>query len=186
LVRPAVIPKWDKHIYQVFGKDPNISAARLQKAIEEVAKDRDITPPSPRTVGRIKEQWAHLTEDEKRLYREFHWPDSFINDGLPWECADMALQVMDIEVRGRPLIRNLLWCWRITQSKPDAEIGERWRAACGMAAWEIDPERNGTIPGQVEAWLRGHRPLGSIWVKGSDEAIEALMGAMWERQDATD
>jgi hypothetical protein len=97
----------------------------------------------------------------------------------------MAFQVLEHEFRGRPLIRNLLWCWHITQAKPKATIGMRWNAACGMAAWEVSPDRNKHIPGQIERWLRGGR-LGSIIISGGDVAREALMGAVGERNNAKD
>jgi hypothetical protein len=181
---PAQVDVWWREKVRSLTENQRLSANRIYEKFKREAKEGE-NYPSARWIANCQAEYRDLPESIRRLYRELHWPETFTSEALPWECAEMAFQVVEIEFRGPPLIRNLLWCWRITQAKPKAQIGERWNAACGMAAWEIDPGRNGHIPGQVDAWLQGKRRLGSILVTGA-EAVDALKGAVEEAEDAAD
>jgi hypothetical protein len=192
MVRPKIIPDWEPDVYALLAKDERQSAVKLADALEDIAARRGAIPPSPRTVRRIKKLWDGLTEDQRRLYREVHWPETFQSGALPWEAAPLTLEIMngleELEPNIRPLVRNVLWAWRIKQAKPDAPAWDCWEAARSLAWWEQSPDDNKHVPGAIEAWLRGRGDLQIAFYssKGDEDMyrmLETVRGAPFRKKE---
>ena len=142
--------------------------------------------PSESTIGRIK---GRFPEEQRSPYREVRWPISFQSGDLPWEATRLWIELIDMHMAGgflieaRLLVRNVAWCWRITQARPDASIRERWEAACLMAAHEAAPDLNEHVPPRIQSWLIRQGDLEGIdlYSGGSLEWVETALGLTFSR-----
>jgi hypothetical protein len=130
------------------------------------------------SIGRALAEYEGLPEAQKRRYDAVYWPESFINGALPWEAAPVAVEASRYIGRSPIRIRNVYWSWRITQVVGSAvPFGERWTAACLMAAWETDPERARLIPEGVWGYLRGDAGALVALIKSARPLGDGLDGA---------
>jgi len=155
--RPAIDAFWRERIDAITANNPKWGPGRVLRALEQVGEREGRRDwPAERTIGREQQRFRDLDPARQRDYLVFHWPASMERGDLPWEAARVGLSLIDSAVHGgRPLVRDVRWCWRITLARPDAPLSERWRAACCMGANEAAPDEYRHIPPRIEAWLRG-------------------------------
>jgi len=170
--RPHIEPFWEEAIRTLTENDARLGPlgirARLVKAAADMGKADVLRVPSLRTIGRIQREFRQRPEEERRPYRELHWPESFEGGDLPWEAAAAALELMRVWGRGprldmispearrhlspsaRPSVRLSRWFWRVTEAAPDAPAFERRH----VAGWLAGAEAVGSdVRRAAEGWL---------------------------------
>jgi hypothetical protein len=113
--------------------------------------------PSERTVSRILRRFRALPEEEKRPFREFVWPDSMEPGDVPWEASAAVLELLRflqeneaVQPPRRPLVRSVVWYWRITQAVPSAPVPVRWYWVTHLLTREIP---GATFRSEVFEWM---------------------------------
>lgn len=105
--------------------------------------------PSAKTISRILAEFRSSPESEKRKYDWLYWPESFIDERLPWEASRAALELLGycmdrsratehVEIDGsvfevdalvkwtRPTVDQAEWFWRISLAMPGASVLDRF------------------------------------------------------------
>jgi hypothetical protein len=177
-----------EEITTVRQNPPYPGAARIHAALEKLYAEGRLGEPVPsiRAIGRHLEKVRDMGPEEKRRYREAHWPESFGGRDLPWEAAPAVIELTKT-LRRAPLIPLAVWFWRVSAAFPNESIEHRHRLAMNMAIGDNDPAR---LQALGDAAVRGEFPGPSIRVGGDQtaaqavEAIELGTGAMsvWVRQ----
>jgi hypothetical protein len=154
--RPKVDQDWVTVIYTLKANEPKLGARAILTKLQKARKDAGISEKCPglRTVGRYLKEWPGLPEEERRLYRDLYWPESFERGDLPWEASAAALELIQVwgggprllmispEARrhltpsARPSVRLARWFWHVTQAAPGAPAFERRHVAGWLAAAE--------------------------------------------------
>lgn len=175
--RPKVDQDWVTVIYSLKANEPKLGARAILTRLQKARNDGGISEKCPglRTVGRYLKEWPGLPEEERRLYRELSWPESFERGDLPWEASQAALELLRVWAwpppmletmfepealqslglsypTARPSIRLARWFWRLTQAAPDADASERRKIAEWLEAAEV--LRSEPADRAVEAWLQ--------------------------------
>ena len=144
---------WEERILSVKGENPRMGHIRLHARLDQVfavgnSPETAGPPPSPSTVLRIlRRRWDGITEEERAMYRRFHWPQSMERGDLPWDASAAALELLGLRhlrKHGRPSIRLVRWCSRVAQAIPDLPIVTgtepdmpgRFHIAALLTTWE--------------------------------------------------
>ncbi len=146
MVRPAVIPQWERSIYRMLAAQPSASAKNLRDALSRAFGQA----PSERTVGRIKAAFGSLTPEKQRSFGELRWPEAMETGDLPWEASTTIFELIR-EVTPRPDLGLGIWFWRITLAVPDAPFPSRVQAARQLLARELLGRQSSVE--DLEAWL---------------------------------
>ncbi len=199
MVRPAILPQWREPVFRALAelersgfKEPSASQIR-----DGIGRVHGVEAPSLRSIGRLKEEWAKLEPERRRLYFHFQWPESMGSDLLPWEASSTCLELLGHVRRAtawkRPDIAEMSWFWRVTQAAPDAAIEVRVAAARQLRAQEL----LGTdvrAPGlewflALRGWHPEHREayfeLAARFSADDPDPIEEWSGMMRVSEDAT-
>ncbi|MCA9831524.1 MAG: hypothetical protein KC495_13715 [Dehalococcoidia bacterium] len=146
-------------VFAVCGQHPKdahpwtaLSAPALADALAEVGIEK-----SERQCRRYIDEFAGLTEGERREYGLVHWPETF-GSVLPWESSPAVVGLLGRFLRQgrRPHIRYARWYWHLTQARPDwpeqrREAGARLLSAADAGLLD-DPDG---ARRRVEAALSG-------------------------------
>lgn len=154
MVRPAVIPRWERLVYRALAANSRLSARQLREVLVRSYPGAEV--PSERTIGRIKKSWDELPEDRKRLLQEVQWPQSMGTELLPWDASPAILELLGeygTWMGVRPEIGLASWFWRITQAAPDLPLNSRIAAARTLWAWEILGRPETSQIGELEEYL---------------------------------
>jgi hypothetical protein len=179
---PARLPlHWRERVRTQRKNHPSYGPARIRAALAEQWEDTGEDPlPSERWIANAVADFDRLSEEEQTRYQALHWPETFVNGGLPWECAPIAMRIAaHLPVGQRPLVGHLLWAWRIAQIKPDASVDEWWQASRTMALWELEPPRNAQPAEVIEQWLLGRGDLVGLSFDFSEDSEESERRAAW-------
>ena len=93
------------------------------RLFEEDPEGRLGSPSSEKTIARILKDFGAASEEEKVQYRLFAWPQSMIEEVLPWESSRPLLGLLRyLQTIGakRPSTRLAKWYWRVHLTAPDA------------------------------------------------------------------
>ena len=169
--RPKVKDFWKETIRTLTAENESLNEpplarpairARLEKEVKAIRRkvtSADLGPiPSLRAIGRIQHELRTLSEEDRRRYRQFHWPESMDFGALPWEAGPAALELLRWRRERKcppPLIGQVRWFWRVSTLAPDAPFDDRYAAArrlfalevAGAAAQGEDQKRS------IELWL---------------------------------
>jgi hypothetical protein len=165
---------WKERVKSLLGADPRREPGprAIKRHLDAEAERMDRTeiakvgyPPSERSITRIRDaEWQTLPEQERREYRELHWPDTFVRGDLPWEASGAALELLawsnDARLP-RPPISITRWYWRICQAMPDTEIKGRIAITATVASHQ---DAGLPLPEGWEwflayaPWKQGNRP----------------------------
>jgi hypothetical protein len=155
---------------------PSWGAILIHRGLKELIDAEKLSGPLPsvRAVGDALREARKMGEDERRRYREVHWPESFGEGGaLPWEASAACLELMrEVNLSGqirppatepipllgerRVLLPVALWFWQVTLSAPKAPRWIRRQMATQMAL--LDAQRTDSQPA---VWRRIERYL--LW-----------------------
>ena len=146
-------PAWEEKILSLKGENDRIGYVRLQAQLEQDFANGKWPqgigdPPSTATVRRILvRRWDGMTDEDRTMYRRFHWPQSMERGALPWDASAAALELLGLRhlwAHGRPSIRLVRWYWRVAQAAPglppftgtEPDMPGHFQIAAHLAAWE--------------------------------------------------
>ena len=183
---------WEERILSIKGEKPRMGHIRLHAQLEQLfltdkTPEEAGPPPSPSTVLRIlRRRWDGITEEERAMYRRYHWPQSMERGDLPWDASAAALELLGLRhlrKHGRPSIRLVRWYWRVAQAAPDLpastgtepDMPGRFHIATLLASWESMKDVPQSHRDSVEMYLSY-----GWWRSQQAEAyyLEALEGGL--------
>lgn len=120
---PRTPDVWRSRIFSIKANDPRIGRRAILQRLrgQGLGPEEEETCPSERTIGRILEDWENKTEEERRQYFFFRWPEAMQEGLLPWEASRAALDLLheyDRQGLGRPSVRVVRWYWHVLQALP--------------------------------------------------------------------
>lgn len=128
--------------------------------LRELAKLRVEVGVSDRQVRRYLAAWDLLTEEKKRPYRLFYFPES-LPAMIPWEGAGLVAPLLSewLAKGKRPVGRLVLWFYRASLVAPGREYQLQERMAVALAIADlIDPSSSARLFRKVERHLLGLPP----------------------------
>ena len=131
--RPRIKPYWIDRIRILVANKPAMSGMEIRrKLINETRLGQEEPPPTPvpsdRAIRRVMSEFKSAPKEERLPYVRFAWPESMELGALPWEASRAALDLLracDEAGLGVPLIKEVLWFWRVTQAVPGAPLNIR-------------------------------------------------------------
>lgn len=169
---------WTLKIHELAESLPRPSAKTIEKELEQIAEreGRAADYPSPRSIGRLLQDHRNLSERERAIYREFHWPHAMVNSFLPWDASRLALDVLREEWRQRgrrPSIQRVLWHWRVSLAIPGAGYEGR-DPVVSQILYATDLPQSSDWPLAFEVWYGhddGNKELAATFPDGYPEDI---------------
>ena len=135
MARAEIDGRWVNKIHALAETEEGRSAAKIEKKLaEDAAKEGRSDYPSMRSIGRILRMHRNMSERERAIYREFHWPQSMMTGLVPWEASRLALDLLKfylLEWKLRPTVEEVIWYWRVYLASPQSPP-ERLRAIASL------------------------------------------------------
>jgi hypothetical protein len=151
---------YDRLIFGLAAEYPR--ASDVWRRFQEIAQERgwrDI--PGERTVKRRVEDFQKLAPEDRREYARFRWPQTMLDNVLPWEASRSGLDLLrhydeqdrandawaatqglgprvEGEGWGRPSVRAVRWLWWVRLAAPSLDV----RAAIRIAGYFYAAERD--------------------------------------------
>jgi hypothetical protein len=177
--RPRVDVYWEQRIRALSEINPKVGSGAIQTALEQEAArlGRD-DPPSKSSVSRIIRRHRSESEQERRVHRQFFWPESCQRGDLPPEAGRAGLELLHFlwtKWRLRPTVRSVRWFWVVSEAAPDAPVVDRFAAARRLATFDILGSL-ATEGRSVESWFARKPGYGSA--TGIDGYSAALLGSV--------
>lgn len=142
------------------GERPAGIARRIKEEAERAGRG---DYPSERTIRRLYDEHMEKPEAVRRGAGAFHWPESMQSGLLPWEASHAALELLrlrQMEGRGRPLIREAKWFWRIRSASSTVPVVQADFWAKVLAAHEFAVQtttESATLEPSIE-WMLAFEP----------------------------
>lgn len=146
---------WRDKIHEMAESKPRPSANAIERRLAEIAvREKRDDYPSIRTIGRVLQEHRAMTEEQRAIYREFHWPPAMVTfrEELPWEASRVALDVLKdnwYREQRRPSVRRVVWHWRVSLAIPGASVEDREPYVNGILA----SESIGQLPSGPMDWM---------------------------------
>jgi hypothetical protein len=147
-------------------------ATDVWRRFQELAADNGWTDiPGERTVKRRVEEFQRLAPKKRSEYGRFQWPQTMLDNVLPWEASRTGLDLLryyteqdraidawaatqglgprlEGEGWGRPSVREVRWLWRVQLAAPWLEF----EAALRLSGWLQHVEWAKEIGADQEFW----------------------------------
>lgn len=149
--RPRIDAIWRARVKELTEQGPQRSGRQIAEMLkaEAAVAERDDWP-SEKTVRNIMAEHRATPIEERRLYNQVFWPESFGTPELPWEAASVVLEaIRDVggDKVNRPTVRTAKWVWRLSLAGSDMSLWERLLLARNLAACEAS-----ALPNAEETW----------------------------------
>jgi hypothetical protein len=138
--RPKTSQHWILRIWTLAAQ--RVSSANILARFEAEADQGGRTDfPLKRTIEREVKRFHAMTPEGKRQFALFRWPDSMLDEALPWEASGDALDLLrhfdEQHWEERPTVRAALWYWRVKQARPEMALRDALEIAANLSAYEL-------------------------------------------------
>lgn len=139
--RPRIDIFWRDRVKELVEQNPRLGSRKINEQLEaEATVLKRVDWPSEKTVRNIMKEHRAAPEQERRLYGQVFWPESFGTPELPWESAPAVLEAIRLSEEGRfssatwtasvtepyrPTVRTAKWLWRLALAEPDMRARDR-------------------------------------------------------------
>lgn len=138
---PKVPQHWRDRVFALLAENPQLTVTAIEQRLDQqaAAEGLEDEPPSARTIGRIRDEFRAMGEQQRQQFAYVRWPATFEQGALPWDGARHVLDLLrwhQATGQDRPTVRQAKWFIRVSSVAPGLGVGDRVHLARSLAAEE--------------------------------------------------